>query len=167
MSKMSKSVTHNAPAILNPLGADKWREMVAEGYKAGDALTAYCANYARWMGAEQWLSTPGNGTVVTIKDDKGNIKSHAPVPQLKVSADAAKEMARIMKALEKGNKPACAELPRGMSQNVFDAIIDMCQGNEDEAIEIAKSPTDQEIAKVLRVVKGQKAKWMIDRRKVI
>ncbi len=63
-----------------------------------DMLAAYCVAYGRWADAESFLSTPGHA-VLTIRDDKGNIKSHGPAPQLVISERASKEMARLARLL--------------------------------------------------------------------
>ena len=36
---------------------------------------------------------------MTISDDKGNVRSHGPAPQLQIAERAAKEMARLDKQL--------------------------------------------------------------------
>lgn len=61
-------------------------------------LAAYCAAYGRWVRAEQWLADPEHGPVVTIRDDKGNVKSHGPAPQLRIAEQASKEMSRLAAA---------------------------------------------------------------------
>lgn len=67
-----------------------------------DLLAAYCANFSRWMDAEEWLVAGGDvdRTVITIWDEKGNIKSHGPSPQMKISEKAVREMQRL--AIELG-----------------------------------------------------------------
>ena len=62
-------------------------------------LAAYCAAWGRWVQAEAWLADPEHGPVVTIRDDKGNIKSHGPAPQLTISERSAKEMERLGRIL--------------------------------------------------------------------
>jgi len=63
------------------------------------ALAAYCAAYGRWVTAETWLAQPEHGPVMTIRDDKGNIKSHGPSPHLAIAERSAKEMARLAPGL--------------------------------------------------------------------
>lgn len=63
------------------------------------ALEAYCAAYGRWHTAEQFLADPAHGPVVTIRDDKGNIRSHGPAPQLAIAERAQKEMTRLARML--------------------------------------------------------------------
>jgi len=62
-------------------------------------LAEYCAAYGRWVAAEEWLAEPGHGPVMTIRDDKGNIKSHGPAPHLAIVERSAKEMARLAPGL--------------------------------------------------------------------
>lgn len=91
------------PTFLTWHAADKWREIVRDHDDIDDldALAAYCATYGRWRAAEEWLADPGpgHGAVVTICDDKGNVKSHAPAPQIAIAVQAAREMGRLRKAL--------------------------------------------------------------------
>lgn len=81
----------------------KWAELhpLREDWKTHelDQLAAYCAAYSRWRRAETYLAEPTNGPVITISDDDGNVKTHGAAPEIKVAADAAKEMARIAKLL--------------------------------------------------------------------
>lgn len=57
------------------------------------AVAAYCAAFGRWVAAESHLAE--HGAVMTITDDKGNVKSHGPSPQLAIAERAQKEMARL------------------------------------------------------------------------
>jgi len=89
----------SAPEWLDEDARRKWAELVAlrpvwTAVQA-DALAAYCAAFSRWVAAERWLADPDHGPVVTIRDDKGNIRSHGPAPQLLVGERAAKEMSRL------------------------------------------------------------------------
>lgn len=81
---------------------DRWRGLIgSRAWKPAqiDSLAAYCAAYGRWMAAERWLASPGNGPVATILDDKGNVKTHSTAPEVLVGERASKEMARLAKAL--------------------------------------------------------------------
>ena len=69
-----------------------------------DMVAAYCVAYARFIAAERWLRDPENDCVMTIVDDKGNIKSHGVVPQVGLSERSAKEMARLAKLLRLDRK---------------------------------------------------------------
>jgi hypothetical protein len=62
-------------------------------------LTAYCAAFGRWKAAEEFLADPAHGPVVTIRDDKGNIKTHGPAPQLTIAERSAREMSRLLDIL--------------------------------------------------------------------
>lgn len=64
-----------------------------------DLLEAYVLAWSRWKNAEEWLSDPNHGPVITIRDDKGNVKVHGIAPQVKVSESASREMARLAAAL--------------------------------------------------------------------
>lgn len=94
------------PGILRGYGLTKWEELTKQHKRRLktmnlDLLAAYCAAYGRWMEAEEWLAA-GDGvdrSVVTLWDDKGNIKSHGVSPQVKVSRDAVKEMQRLAAVL--------------------------------------------------------------------
>lgn len=63
-------------------------------------LAAYCAAFGRWHDAEAWLADPEHGPVITIRDDKGNVRSHGPAPQVAIAERSAKEMARLAKELK-------------------------------------------------------------------
>lgn len=87
---------------LDPNGRAKWTEIAglkSWGIGERDQILAYCLAYQRFVAAQKWLMTPGHGPVITIRDDKGNVKSHGKAPQLIMSDDAAREMARIGKLL--------------------------------------------------------------------
>ena len=96
------SRTIEPPVPLRGAALKRWRELVgAADWRTGElaTLAAYCAAHGRWAEAEEWLADPEHGAVVTIRDDKGNIKSHGPAPQLAIGERAAKEMARLAKEL--------------------------------------------------------------------
>lgn len=95
-------VSTDPPVPLVGAALGRWAELRAAAKWSPaelDDLAAYCAAYGRWHDAETWLADPSHGSVVTIRDDKGNIKSHAPAPQVAVAERASKEMARLGKAL--------------------------------------------------------------------
>jgi phage terminase small subunit len=88
------------PIPLGPHAKDKWAELAPSVQPSLQAeLAAYCMAYQRWLDAEAWLAEPGHSSVVTITDDKGNVKTHAPAPQLKVIEGALKEMDRLGRKL--------------------------------------------------------------------
>lgn len=91
-----------APEFLVGAARGKWAQLVATGAYDdgdGDALAAYSAAYGRWVAAEDWLAAPSNGPVVTVRDDKGNVRIHGVAPQLAVAERALREMGRLGKAL--------------------------------------------------------------------
>lgn len=87
------------PASPIPLGADasaKWADLHKTHVFPADAwptVAAYCAAWGRWVAAEAHLAQ--HGPVMTITDDKGNVKSHGPSPQLAIAERSQKEMARL------------------------------------------------------------------------
>jgi phage terminase small subunit len=60
-------------------------------------LAAYCVAWSRWVESEKWIAE--HGTVMTIKDDKGNIKSYGDAPQLKIAERSSKEVVRLGRLL--------------------------------------------------------------------
>lgn len=99
------------------MAQEKWRDMVAQCRFApqdADNLAAYCAAFARFRSAEEWLRDPEHGYIMTIADDKGNVKTHGVVPQVMMSERAAKEMSRLAKTLhlERKMKAAAAAARR-------------------------------------------------------
>lgn len=92
----------SVPEVLNQDGSAKWGEIMERfaGKKRGpnmDLVLAYCTAYQRWMEAERFVAE--HGTVITIRDDKGIIKSHGATPQLRIAESSCKEMTRIGKSL--------------------------------------------------------------------
>lgn len=102
--------------FIDPVAQAKYSELCSlrefTAYEL-DQLAAYCSSYSRWRAAEEWLSDPavdenGNptrGHVATILDDKGNIKTILPSPQIGIAERASREMARIGKALRLHRRP--------------------------------------------------------------
>lgn len=92
------------PIALEGPAREKWDELAARvaarprGRPTDLAqLAAYCTAYARWRDAEAFLAT--KGPVLTIRDDKGNVRSHGPAPQLTIAERASKDMARLARLL--------------------------------------------------------------------
>lgn len=91
------------PEWLAGAALAKWNELLSRKRfrpNQADNLAAYCAAYGRWADAEAWLANPNNGPVMTIYDDKQEIRSHGIAPQVLVAERAGKEMARLGKVLE-------------------------------------------------------------------
>lgn len=87
------------PAFLQGDALEKWRELAPLALPgwSPDMLAAYCAAYGRWVAAERWLADPApqHGPIITIRDDKGNVKSHGSAPQLSIAERSAREMTRL------------------------------------------------------------------------
>lgn len=95
-------MTDGPPVVLVGEALAEWNRRINDRAWPPSArmnLAAYCAAFGRWHDAEQWLADPDHGPVVTIRDDKGNIKSHGPAPQLAIAERSIKEMARIAKLI--------------------------------------------------------------------
>ena len=97
----------SSPEFLRGPGLLKWETITAilDARRLAspvvlDAVAAYCVAYGRWAAAETWLNDPKHGPVITIKDDKGNIKSHGPSPYITISERAGKEMSRIAETVK-------------------------------------------------------------------
>jgi phage terminase small subunit len=90
------------PPTLDEVAAAKWTQLHAARAGTGrawrpvelDALEAYCAAYSRWRAATAWLDE--HGDVMTIRDDKGTIRSSAPAPKLAVAERARKAMTELL-----------------------------------------------------------------------
>lgn len=69
-----------APEDLTEAEASVWDTVAHEvsGAGAGELLRAWCSSVVELRAAESWVRE--NGTQITIRDDKGNVKSvvHAP-----------------------------------------------------------------------------------------
>lgn len=89
---------------VNLVGAalDEWNRITTDRAWTPSqlaSLAGYCAAYGRWSDAETWLADPAHGPVLTIHDDKGNIKSHGAAPQLLIAERSLKEMGRLARLL--------------------------------------------------------------------
>ena len=74
------------------------------------ALEAYCRAYETWNTAEQWIAE--NGAVANTRNDKGEVKGIAAVPQVGISARAAGQMRQFL--ADCGLTPATSEkVPNG------------------------------------------------------
>lgn len=80
------------PVGLSERGLARWRELehAREWTDAQRQLVAaYCASWGRWADAVAHVAE--HGAVVTITDDKGNVKVHGPSPHIKVAEQAMRE----------------------------------------------------------------------------
>jgi phage terminase small subunit len=92
------------PDFLDAVAFAKWNELSARiPFVANelDSLAAYCAAYSRWRGAEEQILADG-GPILTVIDDKGNVKSCAVSPRVLLAERSQKEMARLGKILKLG-----------------------------------------------------------------
>ncbi len=94
----------DAPMHLGPLARQRWAELHSIkpfALAKHTTLAAYCAAWAKWVEAEQWIyADPENPrTIITITDDKGNVKSHGPAPQVKIAEASAREAVRLGRIL--------------------------------------------------------------------
>lgn len=91
-----------APEYLTERARAEWDRLVACGVRVdGQAVTVlagYCLNFARWVDAEQVLSE--HGTEIVIRDDKGNVKSVIPSPQIGISNKAFDRMLKAASILD-------------------------------------------------------------------
>jgi P27 family predicted phage terminase small subunit len=83
------------PAWLLPAAVEIWKDIapkLAEVLHELDrvALAKYCQCYARYIDAETWMAE--HGTTMTLRNDKGEVKSVAAVPHLGISVKMLAEM---------------------------------------------------------------------------
>ena len=69
------------------------------------ALAAYCQCVGRYLAADSWITK--NGTVATIRNDKGEVKSSFIAPQLTVSLKLLEKILAYQK--EFGLSPAARQ----------------------------------------------------------
>ena len=88
------------PFALKPDGADRWGQLDIGPDVDADALLAaatYAASYGRVVELERWIAD--NGTVVTIYDDKGNVRTHGKSPRVELLRTERKELDRHRRTL--------------------------------------------------------------------
>lgn len=88
------------PFELKPDARVRWDRLGLAGDLDDDALLAaasYAASYGRVVELERWLAE--NGTVVTIRDDKGNVRTHTKSPRVELLRTERKELDRHRRAL--------------------------------------------------------------------
>lgn len=104
-----KAKAPDKPDWLLPLGVAEW-DRVAPELLAMELLTAidwasfaaYCQSYAHWVAAERFMAQ--NGTVMVVRDDKGNVKFSGAVPQWSIAQKSLEKMRQF--AREFGLSPA-------------------------------------------------------------
>lgn len=93
----------DCPEVVSTLPAAKlkWDELTPKLYRAGiltevdgDALAAYCTEYAHYVDCENFVRE--NGSVMTLRDDKGNVKWCQPVPQETLRAKHLEKMRQLL-----------------------------------------------------------------------
>lgn len=90
------------PRWLDEEAKRKWRQLVPELRAMGvatkvdaDALAQYCQVWSRWKQAEEFIAK--HGPVISIRDDEGNVKYLAQVPQVSI----ARHLLTIMRNLQR------------------------------------------------------------------
>lgn len=101
---MSKQLTRGlpvAPSWLSSEAREEWERAISSILPRDVAsidltqFEVYCQMFARWQAAEKLLA---EGTEVVVRNDKGEIKSIIPSPQIGISVKAHEQMARARKA---------------------------------------------------------------------
>lgn len=97
-------MTSSPPIPLRPAARKRWDQLIKLDWTSAQHadLAAYCAAHGRWYDAEEFLAA--HEMIQTITDDKGNVKSHGPAPQIAISERAVKEMGRLALALNMKRK---------------------------------------------------------------
>lgn len=100
------------PDWLLPAALEEWERVVPLLKKANRlhqtdaaALGIYCQCYARWKEAEVWMSE--HGTVATVRNDKGEVKSTFPVPRMQIATKMLEKVLRYQQ--EFGLTPAARQ----------------------------------------------------------
>lgn len=78
------------PADVPENAREEWARVVEALRQAGvlekvqtPAIVGYCVAYGRWRKAEAWMAE--HGTVAQFRNDKGELKSIVPVPQIGIA----------------------------------------------------------------------------------
>lgn len=89
------------PAHLSKLEATVWRSAIKLVPRMTPQrvvqLEAYCIERARWLEAEDWIRA--NGTIITLRNDRGEVVRMVPAPQLKVAQAAQDRAIKLAKLL--------------------------------------------------------------------
>lgn len=88
------------PRILRGIARKEWQRVAPLLSTMGvlreadtALLSAYCHAYQEWCEAVSWMAE--NGSTMTIRDDKGFVKSVQVVPQWRIAQGAAERMKRL------------------------------------------------------------------------
>jgi P27 family predicted phage terminase small subunit len=99
----------DCPEWLTEPAKLEWQRVLPELAKAGRlatldraALAAYCQCFAHWQVAEQFLAE--HGSVVVLRNDKGEVKGAVPAPQHTIACKMLDKMRAF--AIELGLTPA-------------------------------------------------------------
>lgn len=89
-----------APEWLLPAARAEWNRLMPQlealGLLTGldwAALAGYVQSFAHWRAAEQWMAQ--HGTVLTMRNDKGEVKFVQTVPQFGIAQKALEKMLRF------------------------------------------------------------------------
>jgi P27 family predicted phage terminase small subunit len=85
----------------NPVALAKWNTLAPKLHRAGilteldgDALAAYCTEYSHYIEAETFVRE--NGSVLVLRDDKGNVKWTQPTPQAAMAMKHLEKMRQLI-----------------------------------------------------------------------
>ena len=87
------------PAWLDAAAVEKWQEVVPELQRLGlltvvdvTALASYCWCFSEFRRADAWIKE--NGRVMTLRDDKGNVKYRQQAPEVGIANKMLESMRR-------------------------------------------------------------------------
>jgi len=81
----------------------KWDETIEElGDVDLETLEAYITEWKRWKDAESWMRD--NGDVITVRNEKGIVKTLIKAPQLLIAREAALILIKLKKEMLYGRR---------------------------------------------------------------